>query len=285
MDFTRNLALCLVASAQFVVCSASLDIPGTLIADSGSPPLNGIAHVAIRVKDLTASRAFYRKLGFEEAFVFDKEGTPTEAFLKVNDTQFIELYPGKSGQETGFLHVCFESKDIATLNDFYERRGLHPTPVKLAGAGNLLFTMRGPEQQNIEFTQYMPGSRHTLDIGKHLGSSRISDQIIGVAIPMKDVQSASAFYASQMMFPRMNRQNNVEAFQIPGSPAQEIELAPAASNNSTSLILGTPDLNQAATHIRELGIAVRGQTDLLIHDPDGNVIQLRSLPSSRSSVP
>ena len=58
-------------------------------SNSGSPPMNGIAHVAIRVQNLLASRAFYEKLGYQEAFALDNGGAPTEAFLKVNDTQFI----------------------------------------------------------------------------------------------------------------------------------------------------------------------------------------------------
>ncbi len=33
--------------------------------DMPTPPINGIAHVAIRVHDLAASTAFYEKLGFE----------------------------------------------------------------------------------------------------------------------------------------------------------------------------------------------------------------------------
>jgi catechol 2,3-dioxygenase-like lactoylglutathione lyase family enzyme len=282
--FTRNLALSLVASAHFIVCSTSLEFSEISVTDPAAPPLNGIAHVAIRVKDLSASRAFYHKLGFEEAFALDKEGTPTEAFLKVNDTQFIELYPiREAGQDAGFLHVCFESKDIAALNEFYDKRGLQPSPVKRAGAGNLLFTVRGPEQQNIEFTQYMPGSKHSLDLGKHLGTNRISDQIIGVVIPMEDVQKASGFYANEMMFPRVAQQSETVTLRIPGPSEEEIEISPARSNNRLRLIFGIKSLGRASEQMNQNGIAVRGKTNLLIYDPDGNVIQLRLFQSSALS--
>ena len=90
--------------------------------------LAGIAHAAIRVSDLAKSRAFYRKLGFEEAFAMNQGATPTEAFFKVNDRQFIELYPQRQpSQPIGFMHVCFESADIESLNRAYIARGLSPT--------------------------------------------------------------------------------------------------------------------------------------------------------------
>jgi len=41
-----------------------------------SPSLSGIAHVAFRVADIAAARAFYQKLGFEQAFEFTKTARP-----------------------------------------------------------------------------------------------------------------------------------------------------------------------------------------------------------------
>src|SRR5277367_1507265 len=144
----------LLVIGTFVMSAATL---GAQPAETSTPALAGIAHAAIRVSDLAKSRDFYEKLGFEEAFAMDNGGKPTEAFLKINDRQFIELYPQKdASQPVGFMHVCFESTDIEELNQEYVARGLAPTAVRKAGAGNMLFTMQGPEKQNIEYTRYMP---------------------------------------------------------------------------------------------------------------------------------
>jgi hypothetical protein len=36
-------------------------------------------------------------------------GVPTQSFIKINDRQFIELYPQREASQTiGFMHVCFE---------------------------------------------------------------------------------------------------------------------------------------------------------------------------------
>src|SRR5258708_8848753 len=82
--------------------------------------LAGIAHIAFRVSDLTRSRIFYQKLGFQQAFVTTKDGKITESFLKVNDQQFIEIYPQQDpSQSIGIMHVWFEPNDLDTLNRSY----------------------------------------------------------------------------------------------------------------------------------------------------------------------
>src|SRR5580700_2562770 len=198
-SFRINLAR--TVSITFVLIAAFAHAQ----SENHTPPFNGIAHVAIRVHDLAASVAFYQKLGFEQAFDLRKNDVPYESFIKINDNQFIELYPVTAKDPTpGFLHLCFEGVDVNAIHDDYLSRGLTPTPVRKAGAGNLLFTMAGPAQpfgpQNIEYTQYMPGSLHSNDQGKHLGADRIADRISGVALAMQDTAGARDFYINQLHF-------------------------------------------------------------------------------------
>ena len=102
----------------FRACLLTLFLFPTLAtAQIPTATLAGIAHVAIRVSDLTRSRFFYQKLGFEQAFTLTKDGKTTEAFFKVNDHQFIEIYPQQDpSQSIGFMHLCFESTDLAGLH-------------------------------------------------------------------------------------------------------------------------------------------------------------------------
>jgi len=259
-----------------------------------SAALSGIAHVAIRVGDLERSRAFYRTLGYEEAFAMDAGGSPTEAFFKINDRQFIEIYPRREpGQAIGFMHVCFEAPDLNALHQEYEAQGLTPTPVKKAGAGNLLFTLQGPEEpglpaglrpqatQNIEYTQYMPGSRHTLDRGKHLGTNRIAEEMAGVAISVSDSAAAAAFYLTKLSFQRMAHplEPGIPALALPNATNNFIELVPPherAANDPPQVLplrvlFAVPDLKAASRRLRALGLpAGIHQNTIDIEDPDGN---------------
>ena len=253
-----------------------------------APPLAGIAHAAIRVADLDASRAFYRKLGFEEAFAFDKNGVTTQSFIKINDRQFIELYPRQQPSDAvGFMHVCFDSADIAALNAFYRGRGLTPNPVRKAAAGNLLFTMEGLEHQNIEYTQYMPGSRHSNDFGQHLGPDRISTALVAAELEMQDPQAAKAFYTDKLAFtpakplsassskndrvPQVPRSWGPGSpqppsaklippssptlwLQLPGFSTQSIAFIPHASDSAFRMIFAVDNLNKTAARLRVLGI-------------------------------
>jgi catechol 2,3-dioxygenase-like lactoylglutathione lyase family enzyme len=245
---------------------------GQLPQPTPSPSLS-IAHAAIRVSDLAKSREFYRSLGFEEAFVFEKDGAPIEVFLKVNDRQFIELYPRENvSHAPSFMHVCFESPDLEGLRKLYAERGVSATAVSRGGAGNLLFSVRYPEQQVIEFTEYMSGSMHSNDRGKHLGAKRISTHIAGVGIPAEDATAAVAFYEGKLGFPRgRSSGTHDETLKLPGASGEMIKIQP--QDMGFTLYLAVADLQQTTSALSEARISVKKHgTALLIVDPDGNRI-------------
>ena len=255
----------------FRVCLLTLFLFPTLAtAQIPTATLAGIAHVAIRVSDLTRSRYFYQKLGFEQAFTLGKDGKTSEAFFKVNDHQFIELYPQQDpSQSIGFMHLCFESTDLAGLNHAYLARSLTPTPVQHAGAGNLLFTMVGPEEQNIEYTQYMPGSLHSKDQGQHLGADRISKEIWGVSLRMEDPVLARTFYEQNLGFheSRNALEPGLIPLLLPGTSGQVIEITPGADQ----VLFAVPSVRHAASELNEANIAFEKHDSMLtVQDPDGN---------------
>jgi catechol 2,3-dioxygenase-like lactoylglutathione lyase family enzyme len=249
-------------------------------SDTPPPPFNGIAHVAIRVHDLAASVAFYEKLGFEQAFDLRKNDIPYESFIKINDSQFIELYPTtERDPAVGFLHLCFEGVDLNAIYEDYISHGLTPTAVRKAGAGNLLFTMAGPQQpsgpQNIEYTQYMPGSLHSDDQGKHLGPDRIATKLIGVALAMKDPAAAQDFYINQLHFKPIA--GNQMVMHLPGESGEQVQIVTATFGAKAGLLLGTDSLGKAARHLHKEGIAaIKKAETLTITDPDGNTLLIES---------
>jgi catechol 2,3-dioxygenase-like lactoylglutathione lyase family enzyme len=248
--------------------------------EAPTPPLAGIAHVAIRVHDLAASTAFYEKLGFEQAFDLRKDNIPYESFIKLNDHQFLELYPTTpKDPSAGFLHLCFEGTNLEAINENYINHGLTPKAVRKAGAGNLLFTMDGPQQpsgpQNIEYTQYMPDSLHSADFGKHLGSDRVANKIVAVSLAMEDPDAARDFYINQLDFKPIA--NDPMDLHLPGNSGEEVEIVSATLGTQARITLNSDNLAKSARHLHKEGVPVvkNGET-LTITDPDGNVILLET---------
>jgi len=268
-------------------------------ASATVPPMNGIAHIAIRVKDIAASVAFYHKLGFDQAFAnMAKDGTTvTQSFVKMNDRQYIELYPIAAANPTQsspeFLHLCFEGADLNAIHDYYVAEGLTPISVRTAGAGNLLFTMKGPQQfadpQNIEYTQYMPGSKHTLDFGQHLSPDRVGDKMTVVVLAMQDPAAARDYYLTKLGF--TPSKTNPARLDLPGTSGEQVEIVPVdALGSRSSIVLTSPNLDKAAAQLTrqqvEFKRASATQTDangkshtidmIAVTDPDGNIIRIQS---------
>src|SRR3569832_1847351 len=59
------------------------------------PRLTGVAHMAISVSDIGKSRAFYHDwLGFAEPYdLKNTDGSLNMTFFKVNEDQYIEIFP------------------------------------------------------------------------------------------------------------------------------------------------------------------------------------------------
>lgn len=264
-----------------LLCLLTLAFSG-LHAQSTTPPFAGIAHVALRVKDLAASRAFYESLGFEQAFDLQRDGATSEAFVKINDHQFLELYPASRKEPTlGFVHLCFEGEDLQAIHDDYIAHGLKPTDIHKSAAGNLLFTLSGPLQptsrdgkalpQTIEYTQYTPDSLHTNDLGQHLGSDRIADRLLGVALAMVDPATAKDFYLNDLSFKPLPGQQNV--MHLPGNSGEEIEITSPALGAHARITLQTNNVGRANRHLNHEHIKVQKSNEaILFEDPDGNQI-------------
>jgi catechol 2,3-dioxygenase-like lactoylglutathione lyase family enzyme len=232
--------------------------------------ITGIAHIAFRVSDLDREIAFLSKLGYEESFAITNAGKTTEVFVKINDRQFIELYPQTDPQQPlGWMHVCFEAGDLNALVKYYVSTGLKAAPVRKAAAGNLISSTNDPEGRVTEFTQYMPGSRHTLDRGQHLGANRVSGELIGIDLPVKEGAAEKEFYID-LGFEAQAVNGNVR-LTAPGAPDLRLELHPAHSGAEPQFLFPVPDARKAADVLKNAGAKFDRDGKLLfVRDPDGN---------------
>jgi catechol 2,3-dioxygenase-like lactoylglutathione lyase family enzyme len=239
--------------------------------------LKGIAHVAFRVADLDRSRQFYESLGFEKAFEFTDAGKVTEQFIKINDRQFIELYPrSQDSQSLGFMHVCYETGDIESLRAAYLKKGLAPPEAKKFRAGNLLFVLHDLEGQVLEYTQYLPGSLHAEDSGKHLGERRLSEHLQATSTPVKDIDRERSFYEKLGFAPG----SSDGSLRLPGNSGDELDLQVNGAPTQSHIVFSITDAKHTADALRQRVLTPRlEQNQVTVNDPDGTVIVFRVVRS------
>ncbi len=261
--------------------------------------LTGIAHVAVRVSDIGKSRDFYgRLLGLDEPFQMSAKGKLVVAFLKVNDRQYIELYPGlPPGENIRLAHVCLESANIQKTFDQLSAAGLKPRPVLKAGAGNTLTLVHDPDGQMIEFLQYQPGSLHVKEFGKSLSPNRVSTRLMHAGVMAAGEQRSMAFYRDQLGLaevwrwgpsPDATRWINL---RIPGDRVEYLELmlyhgTPTRNNRGSMqhICLEVPDIQAAWKLMRQRGVpddenhrprlGRNRRWQLNLFDPDGTRVEL-----------
>lgn len=262
---------------RVTILTFSLLVPAARTATE----LAGIAHVAFRVADFDKSRRFYLTLGFEESFAYSDPGKAPVSYIKINNHQFVELYGRENdSQPIGLMHVCYESDDIQALHDEYLKRGVDAPPPRKFRAGNLLFLIRDTENQVVEFTEYLPGSMHFEDRGKHLGERRLTERLAAVTVPVHDAAAELAFLRKLGFEPSAGSLR----LALPGSSGQTLGLE--ADNTHARITLSISDLPAAAAELRRRSFAPEVSGNLIsVSDPDGNLVQFEKSAAPSLKAP
>lgn len=167
------------------------------------PRIPGIAHIAIYASDYEKSRSFYRDfLGFEEPYsLTNANGTPSMTFFKVNEKQYIELFPGKDPNTDRLNHISIETGDAEAMRNYLAANGVTvPANVGKGRIGNSNFNIKDPEGHTIEIVQYEPGGWTVRERGKHVPASRISTRISHVGIIVTSLDPEMRFYRDLLGF-------------------------------------------------------------------------------------
>jgi catechol 2,3-dioxygenase-like lactoylglutathione lyase family enzyme len=163
------------------------------------PAITGVAGIAVKVTSLDEARKFYLGVvGLDEAFT-TKGGL---ACFKVNDHQYVEVSPElKSETEDRLIRIGFETADARKLRDYLASRHVAvPPKIGKDANGNLSFDVTDPDGHSVQFIQYMPGSLHSRNFGKHLSNTRVGDHILHVGIWVTDPVRADSFYKDILGF-------------------------------------------------------------------------------------
>jgi lactoylglutathione lyase len=148
------------------------------VSQSGSAPSNEVGiqylgHVAVGVSDLTRALHFYcDQLGLTEVFrLTSPTGVPMLVYLRVNNDNFVELFPGAEPQpavpskQPGLRHLGFFVKDLQATLHALQTRGVSlpddafKQAAEVRADGTYLYFIKDPDGNPIELSQMLPNSK------------------------------------------------------------------------------------------------------------------------------
>jgi lactoylglutathione lyase len=188
---------------RFLLLLAAVGAAAAQTAEPPRPRITGLAHIALYAADFEKTRAFYRDfLGYAEPYTLtNADGTPSVAFFKVNERQYIELFPEREPNTDRLHHISIETSDAEALRRYLEARGVKvPERVNKVRIGNSAFNIQDPDGHTVEIVQYEPSGWTAREKGRHLPESRISNRMMHVGILVGSLDAAMKFYGELLGF-------------------------------------------------------------------------------------
>src|SRR5215831_593565 len=182
---------------------ALLALAPLLPAQPQRPRILGVAHIALFVSDIEKSRAFYKDfLGFSEPFQLDNpDRSLSLTFIKVNDRQYIELFPGLETGADRLNHISIQTDDAEAMRVYLASRGIAvPAKVPKGRIKNSNFNVKDPDGHTVEIVQYEPDGWSMREKGKFMTNARISERMLHVGIIVGDLSAAQKFYGDILGF-------------------------------------------------------------------------------------
>jgi lactoylglutathione lyase len=130
-------------------------------------PITGLAHVAIKVKDIDRTLAFYTGLlGMQEMMRINKDdGSLWIVYLRITDTQFLEVFPGAEGDRApgwntnGLNHICLTFTDLEAVVRELTGKGIKfIIQLKVGADRNKQAWIEDPDGNRLELMQMAPDS-------------------------------------------------------------------------------------------------------------------------------
>lgn len=281
--------------------------------------ITGVAHMAIYVHDIARSRAFYHDLlGYDEPYHLDNpDGSLSMTFFKINDRQYIEVFPEKAPGTDRMSHIALETDDAEAMLRYLAAKGVKvPDKVGVGRIRNKNFNIADPDGHTVEMVQYMPDSWTVREKGKYL-PERVSSRMMHVGILVGTLQSAIDFYGGILGFHEFWRgSSNGKVLswtnmRVPdGDTYIEFMLydqlpAPTARGTAHHMCLEVPDVDKAKAWLQarpafkqytrplEIHTGVNRKRQLNLYDPDGTRLELmepnpvdgKPSPSSTAAPP
>jgi lactoylglutathione lyase len=266
------------------------------------PKVLGVAHIALRVSDIEKSRAFYKDfLGYGEPFLLNKpDGSLDLTFIKINDHQYVELFPGLDAAQDRLHHISIYTDDAEGMRQYLASRGVAvPERVPKGRSGNSNFNVKDPDGHTVEIVEYEPDGWSMRDKGKAMTAARISNRMLHVGIIVGNLAKAMEFYNGILGFEEFWRGSARDSetlswvnMRVPDGPTYvefmlyQQEPAPDRRGVQHHICLEVEDAAQAVERLEqrpyrqtyeqkiEIRTGINRRRQVNLYDPDGTRIEL-----------
>jgi lactoylglutathione lyase len=282
------------------------------------PKILGVAHIALYVHDIEKSRQYYRDLlGYEEVFLLNMaDGKLSLTFVKINDRQYIELFPETKADTDRLNHISIEVDDAEAMRAYLGSKGIKvPDKVGKGRIGNSNLNVKDPDGHTLEIVQYEPGGWTIRDKGKALNGPRLSNRMMHLGILVGSLEPAMKFYRDILGFEEIWRGGRTDKrldwvnMKVPdGDDYIEFMLydqmpGATARGSQHHICLEVPDIEKTLSTLQsrkagyarplEIRTGINRRRQLNVFDPDGTrtefmepkTVDGKPAPSSQAPPP
>lgn len=159
--------------------------------------------MGLYVHDIEQARGFYKGLlGFGEPFGLDNpDGSLSLTFTKVNEDQYIELFPEKQPNTDRLAHIALQVDSAEAMRVYLGAHGIKvPATTPKGRTLNSNFMVKDPDGHLVEIVQYEPDGFSRREQGKYMDGPRISTRIAHVGITVRNLAASMKFYGELLGF-------------------------------------------------------------------------------------
>lgn len=122
----------------------------------------GLQHVGLPTNDLKATIAFYESLGFETVYQVRNEAAGEDvAFLRLKNLTIEAYENGRAAMQSGAIdHIAIDVSDVEAAYRLAQEQGYQIVSngvefLPFWQKGVKFFILLGPNQERVEFNQYL----------------------------------------------------------------------------------------------------------------------------------
>jgi catechol 2,3-dioxygenase-like lactoylglutathione lyase family enzyme len=165
------------------------------------PKIIGLAHMAFQASNVEQTLAWYRNLhGYEEQLRLPAPlGMGSQAFVMINEAQWIEICPELAPGTDRLLRFGFQVEDAEAMMVYLVARGVPAAgPVERSVIGNLGFSVKDPDGHAVEFVQCMADGWPARAADRGPGPRALSRCMLHVGFDVSSLARSLTFYGDTL---------------------------------------------------------------------------------------